>query len=222
MVIIDFGVTPYREMWERQKEAFSTLVERKRAHLPVEEEFFMIGEHPPVYTLGFHGNENNLLASEEMLRARGAECIRIERGGDITYHGPGQLIAYPIIDLEKRSLGVKGYMNLLEEGVIRLIAQYGIKGERVDGATGIWIDVGTPRERKICAMGVKCTRFVTMHGLALNVNTDMTAFSAINPCGFVDKGVTSMALELGQEVNMDEVKQRFIEIMKTLLFRDIF
>ena len=217
MNIIDFEITPYREMWERQKLAFAEAVECKRQHRPVEQEYIMVGEHPPVYTLGFHGNQNNLLASEEMLRARGAECIRIERGGDITYHGPGQLIAYPIIDLEKRSLGVKGYMHLLEESVIRLIAEYGIKGERVEGATGIWIDVGTPRERKICAMGVKCTRFVTMHGLALNVNTDMTAFAAINPCGFIDKGVTSMALELNHELDMSEVKARFVEILSALL-----
>lgn len=181
----------------------------------------MFGEHKPVYTLGFHGNEKNLLVSESQLMKAGTEVIRIERGGDITYHGPGQLIVYPIIDLDARKMSVKEYMWALEECVIRLIANYGIKGERVEGATGVWIDKGTPDERKICAMGVKCRRHITMHGLALNVTTDLIAFNRINPCGFINKGVTSIAKEITREEgtvipSMEEVKQKFVELFNSI------
>lgn len=218
MEIIDFGISPYREIWDRQKELFATLVERKQLHLPIEQEYLLIGEHQPVYTLGFHGNADNLLVSQENLAEFGAEVIRIERGGDITYHGPGQMIVYPIIDLEKRNLGVKDYMWLLEKCVIDLIGEYGIKGERIDGATGVWIDKGLISERKICAMGVKCRRHISMHGLALNVTTDLSAFGRINPCGFINKGVTSLQKELIskglRQPNMADVKRGFIEIFK--------
>ena len=142
------------------------------------EEHLLLVEHPPVFTLGRHGHAENMLVSEDALAAKGIEFVRIERGGDITFHGPGQLVAYPIIDLQRHHLGVKDYVNLLEEAVIRTIAHYGITGERVEGATGVWIDKGLPGERKICAIGVKCTRFVTMHGLALNINTDLHYFGA--------------------------------------------
>lgn len=225
MKIIDFGVSPYREIWDRQKELFASLVERKQLHLPIVEEYLLIGEHYNVYTLGFHGNEDNLLVSPQQLAASGTEVIRIERGGDITYHGPGQLIVYPIIDLESRNLGVKDYMWLLEECVVDLIGKYGIKGERVDGATGVWIDKGTLSERKICAMGVKCRRHISMHGLALNVTTDLSAFGRINPCGFVDKGVTSLQKELTNRnitlPTMDEVKRKFIEIFNHHLAKNV-
>lgn len=172
----------------------------------------LIGEHSPVYTLGFHGNAANLLADEKRLAKMGAECIRIERGGDITYHGPGQMIAYPLIDLESHGIGIKGYMDMLEDCIMELLSDFDIYGEKIDNAIGIWIGKNTPEERKICAMGVKCTRFVTMHGLALNVNTDLSAFSAINPCGFVDKGVTSIERECGSPASMEEIKRRFVEI----------
>jgi lipoyl(octanoyl) transferase len=158
-----------------------------------------------------------MLLNPTDLERRGIEFVQIERGGDITYHGPGQLVVYPILDMQKYSLGVKSYIDLLEETIIRVIAKYGIKGERVEGATGVWIDVGTPRERKICAIGVKCSRFVTMHGLALNVNTDLSYFSAINPCGFIDKGVTSISRELGHDIDMIEVKDLFKSIFIHLL-----
>ena len=184
---------------------------KKSKEKPVEE-FMLIGEHSPVYTLGFHGNAANLLADEKRLAKMGAECIRIERGGDITYHGPGQMIAYPLIDLESHGIGIKGYMDMLEDCIMELLSDFDIYGEKIDNAIGIWIGKNTPEERKICAMGVKCTRFVTMHGLALNVNTDLSAFSAINPCGFVDKGVTSIARECGSPASMEEVKHRFVEI----------
>lgn len=215
--IIDFGISDYREIWEKQKSLFAELVDAKRAHRAVEKQYLLIGEHNPVYTLGFHGNASNLLVSEDRLKAMGAECIRIERGGDITFHGPGQLIAYPILDLESVGVGIKGYMHLMEEAVIRLLDKYGIAGERIEGATGIWIGKESKRERKICAMGVKSSRYVTMHGLALNVNTDLQAFSAINPCGFVDKGVTSMEQELGHPLSMCAIKPQFAEIFLRLL-----
>lgn len=209
----DFGIAPYRTVWERQHKLRDSLVERKIEKLPPGDEYLLIGEHTPVYTLGFHGNADNLLVTDSMLRNRGCECIRIERGGDITYHGPGQLIVYPIIDLQTHGLGVKAYIDLLEESVIRLLNCYGIKGQRVQGATGVWLDKDTPHERKICAIGVKVTRGITMHGLALNVNTDLTAFEAINPCGFVDRGVTSLAVELGHPVNIADIKARLAELL---------
>lgn len=214
--IEDFGITDYRKMWDRQKSLFHSLIEDKRNHKSVENEYVLIGEHPSVYTLGFHGNNANMLHAEELKR-NGIEFIHIERGGDITYHGPGQMIVYPILDLEYHHLGVKQYMSLLEDCVIRLLDFYGIKGEKVDGATGVWIDVGKPNERKICAMGIKCSKFVTMHGLALNVNTDLTAFSAINPCGFVNKGVTSLAKELAHPINIQTIKSQFTQILLSAL-----
>lgn len=211
--IEDFGVADYRTIWDKQKSLFNALIEERKRGEKINQEYILLGEHNPVYTLGFHGKESNLLLTEERLRTLGVECIRIERGGDITYHGPGQLIVYPIIDLEYHNLGVKQYMSMLEDCVIELIGRYGIRGEKVEGATGVWIDVGTPRERKICAMGIKCSRFITMHGLALNVNTNMSAFSAINPCGFIDKGVTSMAQELNERIDMDTTKKEFSRIL---------
>lgn len=204
--IIDEGVRDYGEMLDRQREIFSDMVEKKKLGLPIDAEYLFLVEHNPVVTLGKHAKENNVLFSEEMLHERGVGVFHIERGGDVTYHGPGQLVAYPIVDLERHHLGVKDYVNLLEETVIRTIAEFGVKGERVPGASGVWIDAGTPFERKICALGVKCSRFITMHGLALNVNTDLSGFSLINPCGFTDKGVTSLARELGHSVDMEKVK----------------
>lgn len=209
--IIDKGLTDYGEMLGLQREVFSRMVEMKKEGRRIEEEVIFLTEHQPVVTLGRHAHEDNVLLAEESLAQRGIGLYHIERGGDVTYHGPGQLVAYPLIDLESHHLGVKNYVNLLEEVVIRTIGEYGIIGERVEGASGVWIGAGTPRERKICALGVKCSRFVTMHGLALNVNTDMSGFEVINPCGFKDKGVTSMARELGKNVDIDEVKRIFAD-----------
>lgn len=218
MEIIDFGLSSYRSIWEKQKTLFSEMVELKSQKKDIVKEYILAGEHLPVYTLGFHGNATNMLLDTTELRRRGAELIRIERGGDITYHGPGQLIVYPIIDLERRKLGVKDYMFLLENCIIKLLESYGIKGEHVAAATGVWIDTNTPRERKICAMGVKCRRYITMHGLALNVNVDLDAFSAINPCGFINKGVTSIKQELNSgEVPLEEAKRELLNIIKNQL-----
>lgn len=203
---IDRGTMPYREAWQYQTELFDSIVALKRAKQPVDKEYIIMVEHNPVYTMGRHANPMNMLMSPDLLARDGIECIPIERGGDITFHGPGQLVVYPIIDMQLHNLGVKAYVTLLEEAVIRTIARYGIKGERVEGATGVWIDKGTPRERKICAIGVRCSHSVTMHGLALNVSTDLAYFNRINPCGFTDKGVTSISAELGREVDINEVK----------------
>lgn len=218
LIVTDLGTMPYREVWELQKKLQEKLIALRGEKEA--DEYLLLVEHPPVYTLGFHGQAANMLLSEDVLASRGIDFIRIERGGDITYHGPGQLVAYPIIDLSRHGLGVKDYISLLEEAVIQTVSKYGIEGERVDGATGVWIGKGTSRERKICAIGVKCRRFTTMHGLALNVNTDLSYFQAINPCGFVDKGVTSIAAEIGGKVDMKEVKEYFSHLFQTLLFSD--
>lgn len=217
MKIIDEGLKDYAEMLARQRAVFGEMVERKRSRMPVANEYLFLVEHNPVVTLGRHARQENLLMPEETLREQGIEVFRIERGGDVTYHGPGQLVAYPVIDLEAHRLGVKDYVNLLEECVIRTISDFGLKGDRVAGASGVWIDTGTSRERKICALGVKCSRYITMHGLALNVNTDIRGFGVINPCGFTDRGVTSMAVELGHDVPIDLVKKRLTDHFVGLL-----
>ena len=160
-----------------------------------------------------------MLLSEEQLQKIGATLYHIDRGGDITYHGPGQLVCYPILNLEEFSLGLKEYVHLLEEAVIRVCASYGITAGRLEKATGVWLEGDTPRARKICAIGVRSSHFVTMHGLALNVNTDLRYFSYINPCGFIDKGVTSLQQELKREVPMEEVKQRLCSELQGLMQR---
>ena len=170
--------------------------------------YLLFVEHPPVYTLGKSGKAANLLCSEEWLRARGAEVFRIDRGGDVTFHGPGQLVGYPILDLERLGIGLRRYIELLEESVIGAVARYGITGCRSEGASGVWIAPSEHRPlRKICAIGVRSSRYITMHGFALNVATDLQWFNHINPCGFSDRGVASIAGETGQPVSMDEVKE---------------
>ncbi|NCC10131.1 MAG: lipoyl(octanoyl) transferase LipB [Bacteroidia bacterium] len=214
--VVDWGVIPYAESWERQSEWFEALIDAKQHDKPYENRVILC-EHPHVYTLGRSGKDNNMLLSEEQLEAINATLYHIDRGGDITYHGPGQLVCYPILNLEEFGLGLKAYIDRLEEAVIGVCRSYGIEAGRLDKATGVWIDGETPRARKICAIGVRSSRFVTMHGLALNVNTDLRYFSYINPCGFIDKGVTSLRQELGTEVPMAEVKQRLQqEIIKQL------
>ena len=166
-------------------------------------------EHPAVYTLGKSGHEGNLLVDETFLRKINASYYRTDRGGDITFHGPGQLVGYPILDLERLGLGLREYVDLLEETVIATAADYGVRAARLAGATGVWIDAGGARPRKLCAIGVRSSRYVTMHGFALNVATDLSYFGYINPCGFTDKGATSLTAELGRTVMMDEVKARY-------------
>lgn len=215
--IIDEAIQDYEVMLAKQRDLFSKMVEQKKRGLLIEKEYLILVEHPSVITLGKHAKESNILLNEEELARKGISIHRIERGGDVTYHGIGQLVVYPIIDLENHHIGVKDYVNMLEEVVIRTISRFGIRGERVNGASGIWIGAGSDNERKICAVGVKCSRFITMHGIALNVNTDLDGFSMINPCGFKDKGVTSMSKELNKTLDISVVKGYLADNFKDLL-----
>lgn len=209
MKIENWNTIPYSEAWKQQTELFNALVTAKQEEKSYSNRIIFC-QHPHVYTLGRSGKDNNMLLSEEQLQKIGASLYHIDRGGDITYHGPGQLVCYPIINLEDYHLGLKEYVHLLEEVVIRVCASYGIEAGRLDGATGVWLDGATPRARKICAIGVRSSHFVTMHGFAFNVNTDLRYFSYINPCGFIDKGVTSLQKELGRELDLNEVTERVI------------
>ena len=213
-----WGQVSYREAWERQTALFDEIISARANRLPYVNRLVFC-EHPHVYTLGKHGKEANMLLSEAQLKQIGAELFHIDRGGDITYHGPGQLVCYPILCLEDFHLGLKEYINLLEEAVIRVCRSYGIESGRVKGATGVWLASGTPDERKICAIGVRSSHFVTMHGLALNVNTDLRYFGYIHPCGFINKGVTSIAREVGHEVPMEEVCARLEKELYAVGFR---
>lgn len=209
----NIGSCDYKEAWDLQTSVFDELVnsKRERKAQPATDSGYIPGtllftEHPHVYTLGRSGSEDNLLAAPLMLRAKNASFYKTDRGGDITYHGPGQLVGYPVFDLERIGIGLKEYIYNLEEAIIKSLNLYGITGGRLNGATGVWIDADSPRSaRKICAIGVKASRFITMHGFALNVNTDLSYFSLINPCGFTDKGVTSMEKELGRKIDFEEV-----------------
>ena len=214
--VADLGIIEYAVAWKTQQELFDALMRAKLAG-GAETQTLILCEHPHVYTLGKSGTAENLLVNGDFLRSIDATYFKTDRGGDITYHGYGQLVGYPILDLDRFGMGLKEYIHALEEAIIRTVADYGLTTERLDGATGVWLEKDTVRARKICAIGVKASRFVTMHGFALNVNTDLKYFSYINPCGFIDKGVTSIQTELGQEVSMEEVKTRF-----TAHFRAVF
>ncbi|NDW12829.1 lipoyl(octanoyl) transferase LipB [Bacteroides sp. 214] len=213
---IDWGTIPYAEAWEQQTKLFTSVIEAKKSG-KLHPDYLIICEHPHVYTLGKSGKANNMLLSEEQLQRMDATLYHIDRGGDITYHGPGQVVCYPILDLEAYGLGLKEYIHLLEEAVIAVCALYGITAGRMEKATGVWLDVGTYKARKICAIGVRSSHYVTMHGLALNVNTNLHYFSYINPCGFIDKGVTSMQNELGKVLDINEVKKQLYTEIKCLL-----
>jgi lipoyl(octanoyl) transferase len=207
---VDWGLIPYAEAYEKQKILFEAAIERKIAHEPAQNTLIFC-EHPHVITLGKHGLNANLLFPEAALKEKQVALFRVDRGGDITYHGPGQLVGYPILDLESFHIGLKEYIYRMEEAIIHFLAEYHIKGEHFTGATGVWIDTELPgKARKICAIGVRSSRYVTMHGFALNVFTDLDYFGFINPCGFKDKGVTSMEKELGRKIEMNEAKKRLL------------
>lgn len=216
ITIEDLGNRDYKDTWDYQEQLFDSIIEIKRRNRTENTDFstpnyFLFVEHPHVYTLGKSGDIHNLLVSEEVLAQKGAKFYKINRGGDITYHGPGQIVGYPILDLDNFFTDIHKYLRYLEETIIRTLAEYGIKGERSAGETGVWIDVGTPLARKICAMGVRSSRWVTMHGFALNVNTDLGYFDNIIPCGIRGKAVTSLNVELGQaQVDIAEVKQHIL------------
>ena len=209
LTVKDLGVIEYAAAWDEQRKIFDALTQAKKEG-KTGMQALLLCEHPHVYTIGKSGRENNLLVSEAFLREIDATWFKTDRGGDITYHGYGQLTGYPILDLERFGMGLKEYIHALEEAIIRTVADYGIAAGRLEGATGVWLEKDTPRARKIAAIGVKASRFVTMHGFALNANTDLKYFSYINPCGFIDKGVTSLKQELGREVDFEEVKRRFV------------
>lgn len=210
--IIDWQTLPYAEAWKRQEEWFDAVVHAKLTGNAYTNRIVMC-EHMPVYTLGRSGHVTNMLLNESQLHKLGIEFYHIDRGGDITFHGPGQQVCYPILNLEDFGLGLKEYIYRLEEAVIRVCAAYGIEAGRLAGATGVWLEESTPRARKICAIGVRSSHYVTMHGLALNVNTDLRYFSYINPCGFVDRGVTSLQHELGHALSMEEVKNKLADAL---------
>ena len=227
IIVKDLGHKDYKETWDYQESLFEEIVELKRKNraentdLPTPN-YFLFVEHPHVYTLGKSGHMENLLIDEAALAKKGATFYKINRGGDITYHGPGQIVGYPIIDLENFFTDIDKYLRSLEEVIIRTLADYGIKGERSEGETGVWLDVGTPFARKICAMGVRASRWVTMHGFALNVNTDLGYFDNIIPCGIRGKAVTSLNVELSKEkVDTEEVKRyilkHFEEIFEVII-----
>ena len=207
----NLGLIDYKQAWDYQEELLKTAVAIKienrksnQSALPAQNILFC--EHPHVYTLGKSGAAEHLLMTEENLSQIDAQYYKINRGGDITYHGPGQLVMYPILDLEQFFTDIHKYMRFLEEAVIQTLAYFGISASRYDGLTGVWLDAQKPNARKICAMGVKCSRWVTMHGIALNVNPDLTYFNHIVPCGIEDKAVTSMAKEMSSSPDFNEVQ----------------
>ena len=210
----DLGLMPYGECWQLQQRLFGEVLRAKGEGRDAGGHLLMV-EHPAVYTLGKNGREANLLVTEEYLRGLGAEYYRIDRGGDITFHGEGQLVCYPILDLERTGMGLKDYIAALEQAVIDTVAQYGIAAGRIDGASGVWVDEKSARPRKICAIGVRSSRYVTMHGLALNVATALRWFGYINPCGFTDRGVTSVAAETGECPDMNIVKRHLADALST-------
>lgn len=213
----DLGLKDYKDTWEYQETLFDEIVNLKirnrREELNLETpNYFLFVEHPHVYTLGKSGDVENLLLSEKQLAAKNAVYYKVNRGGDITYHGPGQIVGYPILDLENFFTDIHKYLRFLEEVIILVLAEYGLNGTRSDGETGVWLDVGTPFARKICAMGVRASRWVTMHGFALNVNADLGYFDNIIPCGIRGKAVTSLHVELGvAEVDVEEVKEKILK-----------
>ncbi len=203
----DLGNISYKEAWDYQENLFNELLKSKRDEL-ISENYLLFCEHPPVFTLGKSGAESNLLMSQEFLHQKGIEYYKSNRGGDITFHGPGQIVGYPILDLEQFGLGVKQYIFALEEVIIKTLQDYSIKSERLEGSTGVWLDTKGKNPRKICAIGVKASRYVSMHGFAFNINTDMNYYSYINPCGITDKTVSSLQNELGKTIDLDEVKTK--------------
>lgn len=222
----DLGLIDYKECWDYQEELFAEILavkssNRKENKTVSTKNHLIFCEHPHVYTLGKSGDEKNLLVNEDYLKSRGATFHKINRGGDITYHGPGQLVGYPILDLDNFFTDIHKYLRFLEEAVILTLKEYGLESERSPGETGVWFDVGTPKARKICALGVKSSRWVTMHGFAFNINADLSYFGNIIPCGITDKSVTSLQKELGKKLDMGEVKNKLIAHLIELFDMDI-
>jgi lipoyl(octanoyl) transferase len=219
----DLGLTDYKEAWDYQEKLFQKVIENKTLNKDESRDdlnYLLFCEHPHVYTLGKSGSENNLLINLIQLQLKNASFYHINRGGDITYHGPGQIVCYPIFDLDLFGIGIKKYVECLEEVIIQTLSHFDISSGRLNGATGVWLDAGNKKARKIAAIGVRSSRFVTMHGFALNVNTDLSYFDNINPCGFTDKSVTSIAKEKGLDIDMEQVKaillKKFVSIFNVV------
>lgn len=216
----DLGNIEYKTAWEYQEKVFKERVDRKLKNRELDSEdriylnnLLLFVEHPHVYTLGKSGESNNLLINDDFLSKIDATYFKIDRGGDVTYHGPGQIVGYPIFDLDQFGIHLKQYVHSLEECIIIFLKEKGITASRMEGATGVWLDPSTPKARKICAIGVKASRFITMHGFAFNINTNLEYFNYINPCGFTDKGVTSLEKELGKKQDINEARNRLKDIM---------
>jgi lipoyl(octanoyl) transferase len=221
----DLGRMGYSECWDLQLSLFERMLSWKREGKAQSQENageLLLVEHDHVYTLGKSGKQQNMLISEEYLRQIGAEFFHIDRGGDITYHGPGQIVGYPILDLEQVGISLRDYIDSIEESIIGVCGQWGIEAGRIAGASGVWIEPDSPRARKICAIGVRASRYVTMHGFAMNVKTDLKYFNHINPCGFVDRGVTSLEKELGHEVDFEMVKSQIVRHLSEKLKIEIY
>ena len=221
ILLEDLGTKDYKETWDYQEALFDAIIQIKRKNRKEDSDLerpnhFLFVEHPHVYTLGKSGDLNNLLLNEVQLKEKGISYHKINRGGDITYHGYGQIVGYPILDLDNFFNDIHKYMRFLEETIIRVLAEYGLKGERSKGETGVWLDAGTPFARKICALGVRSSRWVTMHGFALNVNTNLGYFDHIIPCGIKGKAVTSLEVELGKKLDAEKVKEKIIKHFATI------
>jgi lipoyl(octanoyl) transferase len=223
VIFRDLGEIEYQKAWDYQTELFKSVIARKVENRKLEEadqkeqeSYLLFCEHPHVYTLGRNGKEEHLLLDEAGLNDKNASFVKINRGGDITYHGYGQIVGYPILDLDEFFTDIGRYIRFLEEMVIRTLAEYGIIAGRIKGESGVWLAEGTPAARKICAVGVHLSRWVTMHGFAFNINTNMEYFNNIIPCGIQDKGVTSLAQELGRQVDAEEVKEHLLKHFTTL------
>ncbi|MFY7671286.1 lipoyl(octanoyl) transferase LipB [Tenacibaculum sp. MEBiC06402] len=219
--LIELLQKDFKETWDYQAELLQGIIDTKIKNRREEldlltDNYFLFVEHPHVYTLGKSGDMGNLLLNEKQLENKGISFYKINRGGDITYHGPGQIVGYPILDLENFFTDIHKYLRFLEEVIIKVIAEYGLEGERSEGETGVWLDVGTPFARKICAMGIRTSRWVTMHGFALNVNADLGYFDHIIPCGIKGKTVTSLEVELGRKLDLEEVKEKILKYFKEL------
>jgi len=213
VIFRDLGLIDYKKAWDYQERIFSKIVETKSANRKNNtnnptDNYLLFCEHPHVYTLGKSGNEKNLLVNNDYLKSKEATFYKINRGGDITYHGPGQIVGYPILDLDNFFTDIHKYLRLLEESIILTLKEYDLKAERSNGETGVWFDVGKKNARKICALGVKTSRWVTMHGFAFNINSDLSYFKDIIPCGITDKNVTSLQKELGKKIDIKKVKKR--------------
>ena len=207
VIFEDLGLIDYGEAWNYQEKLFDRSIEIKQGNKKPVPNYLLFCEHPHVYTLGKSGKDTNLLIDEKMLRSKGASLYRTDRGGDITYHGPGQLVGYPILDLDNVRLSVKNYIFGLEEVIIRSLRQFDLESSWIKGTAGVWLDAGEPEERKICSFGVRTSHMVTMHGFALNVNTDLSYFDYIIPCGMKGKPITSLEKELGRKIDIKEVQK---------------